>query len=324
MSAQSPSPADPRPSAAPEPLPGAPARRSPWPVVAVVLGNVALAIGPWFVREIDTGPVAAAFWRVTLAAPVLFAAALVMGDRPVAQARGLWGAIAFAGVAFAADLATWHIGIRQTTLANSTLFGNAAALIFPVYGFLVARAWPTRAQGIALLLAGLGGALLLGRSAELSPEHLAGDLWCLLAGVLYAAYFIAMSRARTRMAAVPALALASFASSLPLLIAAWLLGEAILPGAWGAVIGLAVLSQLVGQGLMIYALGHLSPLVVGIAMLLQPVVAASVGWIAYGERLALPDIAGAALVCVALVLVRRGPPAAVPGLAPAPAAPHKA
>ena len=63
-------------------------------------------------------------------------------------------------------------------------------------------------------------------------------------------------------------------------------------------------TQVFGQGCMVYALGRLSPLVVGLALLTQPVVAATVGWLVYAERLGLPDMAGAVLVAVALVLVR--------------------
>lgn len=275
-------------------------------VVAVVIANVALAFGPLFVRLSDVGPVASGFWRLALATPVLLAAAVMMGQRPVSSARGLWGVLAIAGVAFAADLASWHIGIMRTTLANSTLFGNSATLIFPIYGFIVARMWPNRSQGAALALAAVGGALLLGRSAELSSRNLAGDLFCLLAGVLYTVYFIFMARARERMAPVPALALSSLATVPPLLILALALGEQILPGNWWPLVALAVVSQLIGQGCMIYALGHLSPLVVGIALLIQPAVGAALGWIFFGEQLAMADLLGAALVAVALVLVRRG------------------
>jgi drug/metabolite transporter (DMT)-like permease len=289
-------------STAPEKADAAPS--SALPLVAVAVGNVALAFGPWFVRVADTGPVAAAFWRITLAAPVLLAAAMLVTPRPFAQARGFGLAIVIGGVSFAADLASWHIGIRQTTLSNSTLFGNAATLIFPLYGFLVARAWPTRQQGLALGIAAAGGALLLGRSAELSPQNLVGDLLCLLAGVLYTVYFIAMARVRVGVQPLPALALSTIASILPLLVFAIALGERIMPQHWGPVIGLAIVSQLIGQGLMIYAIGHLSPLIVGIALLIQPVVAATVGWIVYDERLGAPDFVGAALVAVALVLVR--------------------
>jgi drug/metabolite transporter (DMT)-like permease len=276
--------------------------------LAVIGANVALAFGPWFVRLADTdggvGPVAAAFWRVTLAAPLIAAMALGAGAKPSRLSPALWATLVFAGVCFAADLGSWHLGILRTTLANATLFGNAATFIFPLYGFLVARAWPSRQQGVALALAGFGAALLMGRSYQLDPRNLAGDLLCLTAGILYAAYFIAMARARAIMAPLSSLAVSTVACIVPLWLFAHALGEQIMPRDWSAVIGLALVSQVIGQGLMIYALGKLSPLVVGLALLVQPVVAGTIGWFAYGERLALPDFVGAGLVAVALVLVR--------------------
>jgi drug/metabolite transporter (DMT)-like permease len=284
------------------PLPAADHRLS---FLAAIAANIALAFGPWFVRMAETGPVAAAFWRITLAAPILVAMTLASGWRPTRMPRGLMLAIALGGVCFAADLASWHIGILRTTLANATLFGNSAILFFPIYGFLVARALPSRTQGLALLLAAIGAALLMGRSYQLDPRHLVGDMLCLLAGVLYTFYFIAMTRARETLHPLPALALSTLASILPLLLAALALGERMIPDHWGALFGLALASQVLGQGLMIYALGRLSPLVIGVALLIQPVVAAAVGWIVYRERLGMADLIGAGLVAVALVLVRR-------------------
>ena len=278
------------------------------PLVALVVANVALAFGPLFVRLADTGPVAAGFWRLALGAPFLAALALATGARPQRLGPGLWWAVGGAGVLFAADIASWHIGILRTTLANATLFGNSATLIFPIYGFLIARAWPTRMQSLALVLAAAGAALLLGRSYQLDPKNLAGDLLSLLAGVLYTGYFILMARARESMAPLSSLALSTAASIVPLLLIALALGERVLPHAWGPLIALALVSQVLGQGCMIYALGKLPPLVMGLGLLIQPVVAAAVGWWRYGERLALPDLVGAVLVAVALVLVRKVAP----------------
>ena len=272
---------------------------------ALVLANVALAFGPWFVRLADVGPVAAGFWRIMLAIPFLGGLAFAAGARPVRMAGALWAMLAIGGVAFAADLGSWHLGIVRTTMANATLFGNCAILIYPIYGFLAARAWPTRGQGVALILAAIGAALLLGRSYQLDPRNLAGDILCIVAGLLYTVYIVLMARVRGAMRPLPALALSSCATALPLLVFALVLGERVMPGHWPALIGLALVSQVIGQGCMIFALGQLSPLVVGIALLIQPVVAGAIGWIEYGERLQGPDWIGVALVAIALVMVRR-------------------
>lgn len=276
-------------------------------VIALVLANMALATGPLFVRMSDVGPVASAFWRIALAAPILLAIAVaVEGRKTVTSGMLLWLPLLLAGIAFAADLSSWHVGILHTTLANSTLFGNTATFIFPLYGFIVARAWPNKMQASALLLAAIGGGLLLGRSASLSADNFFGDLLCMLAGVFYAVYFVFMLRARERLGALSSLAFASFATVPPLLLLSWFLGEQIIPGNWGAVVILALVSQVFGQGCMIYALGHLSPLIIGIGLLIQPIVAAILGWLVFDERLTTLDMIGAALVAAALVLVRGG------------------
>ncbi|RDE05854.1 DMT family transporter [Sphingomonas aracearum] len=282
--------------------------------VALVVANVALAFGPLFVRLADVGPVASAFWRIALALPLLFVLAGASGWRG-GGTRGLWPAILIGGVAFAADLASWHLGILRTTLANATLFGNCAVLFFPLYGFVAARAWPSRLQAVALLLAAAGGGLLMGRSLELGARNLTGDLLCLAAGLLYTIYFIAMRRVRLRLPPLPALALSSAASLLPLAVFAVAFGETLWPGHWSPLFGLALVSQVIGQGAMIFALGRVSPLLLGIALLLQPVCAAIIGLVAFDERLGAADAVGAVLVAVALVLVRDRSAAVAPDAA---------
>jgi drug/metabolite transporter (DMT)-like permease len=83
-----------------------------------------------------------------------------------------------------------------------------------------------------------------------------------------------------------------------------MLGEKVMPHDWTPLILLSLGSQLIGQGLLVYAIGHLRPLVVGVVFLTQPIVTAVIGWSAYGERLGARDIAGALLICLAIVLIR--------------------
>jgi drug/metabolite transporter (DMT)-like permease len=212
--------------------------------------------------------------------------------------------IVLGGLFFAADLAAWHYGIVRTKLANATLFGNSASFLYPVYGFIVARALPRRGQAAALLLAAVGAALLLGSSYEVAPRNLEGDLWSLLAGLLYAFYLVSIDRARKSLAPLPVLALSTIAGAGPLLLFAFLLGEQIVPGNWTPLLLLSLGSQVLGQGLLVFSMGHLSPLVVGIGLLTQPAVTALIGWLVYGERLSAVDATGALLICLALVLIR--------------------
>jgi drug/metabolite transporter (DMT)-like permease len=271
---------------------------------ALIAGNLVLALGPWMVRLADVGPVASAFWRVGLAVP--FLALLAWRQQAGREAPG-WGLVAMVaagGLFFAADLAAWHVGIGMTKLANASLFGNASSFILVLYGFVMLRRLPRTAQALALILAAAGAALLMGSSYELSPKNFAGDLFTLAAGLLYTGYLIAVDRARRTMAPMPVLAIATAAATLPLLLFALALGQKIVPGDWTPLVILSFGSQVIGQGLLVYAVGYLSPVVVGLGLLAQPAAGAVIGRLAYGETFSLADAAGAFLIAIALVLIR--------------------
>jgi drug/metabolite transporter (DMT)-like permease len=271
---------------------------------ALIVSNLFLAMGPWMVRLADVGPVASAFWRLSLAIPLLVILSRFASKGSFRPGKRVALLIVAGGVFFAADLAAWHYGIGLTKLANATLFGNTSSLLFPVYGFIAARMLPRRLQALALLLAAAGAALLLGGSYELSARHLRGDLFAILAGLFYPLYLIVIDRARQTLKPLPVLALATIAGAGPLLLFSLLLGEKVLPSDWTPLILLSLGSQVIGQGLLVYSVGHLSPLVVGLGLLTQPAVTAVVGWLAYHERLSAMDGLGAILICVALVLIR--------------------
>lgn len=281
---------------------------------ALLAGNAALAFGPWLVRLADTGPVAAAFWRLLIAVPFLLVLARATGQRFPKLTAPLLVTLTAAGWFFAGDLGAWHVGIRLTKLANATLFANMSSFAFAAYGFRVARTSPTGTQAGALLLAAAGVALLMGGSYEASPQYLRGDLLCLAAGLLYTGYLIAIDRARGAMAPLPLLTLATIAGAPPLLGAALLFGEPVMPHSWTPLLLLALGSQVVGQGLLVYAMGHLSPTVVGLGLLTQPATSAVIGWLVYSERLTVTDGVGALAIAAALVLVRL--PGAARGVAP--------
>ena len=279
----------------------------PLAFAALLLGNAALAFGPWLVRLSDVGPASAGFWRLTLALPFLFVIAAMARQPARWPGRALGVAVALAALFFAADLAAWHAGIALTKLGNATLFGNISSFAFAAWGLWLARSWPSPVQALALFLAAAGCALLMVGSAELSAAHVRGDLLALLAGLLYTGYLIAIERTRGHLQPMPLLFLAS-AFGAPLLLAfALLTGEQVLPDNWTPLLVLALTSQVVGQGLLVYALGVIPPLIVGLALLTQPAISALIGWLAYGETLTPLDFAGAFAIGAALVLVSLRP-----------------
>ena len=276
----------------------------PLAFLALVAGSSALAFGPWLVRLSGVGPVAAGFWRLSLALPFLFVIAALARQAVHWPGRRLALIAAAGALFFAMDLIAWHVGIHLTKLGNATLFGNMASFAFAAWGLWLARRWPSRIQGSALLLAAVGSALLMGSSAELSAANFRGDLLALFAGILYTGYLIAVQHARGQLQPLPLLFLASGFGAAILLPVALATGEQIIPTDWTFVLLLALSSQVVGQGLLVYAIGKFSPLVVGLVLLTQPAISALAGWLAYGEALTLLDLTGALAIAVALVLVR--------------------
>ncbi|MCW1429836.1 DMT family transporter [Novosphingobium sp. JCM 18896] len=278
-----------------------------WRHLAALLGgNFALALGPWSVRLSDAGPVATGFWRLTLALPLLLLLAMANRQKLVGFSRRTWFGVAGAGLFFAADLAAWHVGIHGTRLGNASLFGNSGSLILMVWGVIALRRAPHRGEWLALGAASAGAAILFGRSLEISTETLVGDLLCLLAGFFYAFYILLLQSERAQFGNWSLLFWSSAAGAPFLLAAALWMGETVMPHNWWPLFALALGSQIIGQGLLVYALRHFPPLIIGLTLLTQPSVSIVAGWFAFNETLGAWDLAGMILVAAALVLARAG------------------
>ncbi len=273
-------------------------------LAALLGGNFALALGPWLVRLADTGAVSAAFWRLFLALPFLIVFAKVAGQRLTGMPTKTLVLVAIGALAFAGDLASWHIGIEMTRLGNATLFGNAGSIILLFWGFIIARMLPKGFEWLAIVCALGGAGILLGRSLEISQETFVGDLFCITAGLLYAVYLLTLQGERARFGSWSLLVWVSVFASPVLLMLAIGLGEPVWPTDWTPIIALFITSQLIGQGLLVYSLGHFPPLIIGLALLTQPAIAAVIGYTVFGEVLTALDVMGMLLLGSALVVAK--------------------
>lgn len=279
-------------------------------------GAAGIAFAPIFVRLSEVEPSATAFWRMAFALPLLWLwrereRRVLQTARPLA--RDVPRLVA-AGVFFAGDLAVWHWSIRFTTVANATLLANFAPIFVALGAYLLFGERFTRTFLAALALAICGAILLMGASVRLGAQSVLGDVLGIATAVFYASYILAVGRLRARLSTATVMTWSSAVTAAALLPIALLSRESLMAPSlrgWLVLVGLAVISQFVGQSLIAYALAHLPAAFSSLVLLLQPVLAAVFAWLLLGERLAPLQVAGGAAVLVAISLarggVRRGP-----------------
>lgn len=278
-------------------------------LAALLAGAVGIAFAPIFVRWSIVEPTVTAFWRVALAAaPMWILTGRQRGvRRPAGRRDYFW--LALPGVFFAGDLGVWHWSIRYTSVANSTLLANFSPVFVTLGGWLVFGRRFGRLFLVGMALAITGAALLLGDSLQFGGRHALGDGLGLLTAVFYASYILAVGKLRERFSTATILAWSATAAAVVLFPVCAALGEPFLPATatgWAVLIGLALVSHVLGQGLIAYALAHLPAAFSAVTLLVQPVMATFLAWVFFDESLGAWQAAGAVVVLLGIVLARRG------------------
>ncbi len=280
-------------------------------LASLFAGAIGIAFAPIFVRLSEVGPVATAFWRLLLALPLLalWTALQERHGGSAAAGRIGWRMAVLAGLFFAADLAVWHWSIRLTSVANATFLANLApvAVTIGAWTLLGERAKPIFFAGLLLSLA--GAAMLVQANVGGPDARLLGDALGMLTAVFYAGYQLCVKRLRDSQSTARIMLLSGTACAAALLPVALLSGETILPASltgWGVLLGLAVICQFGGQSLITSAVAHLPASFSSVSLLLQPVAAAALAWLLFGESLAILQWLGGAAVLAGIWLARRG------------------
>lgn len=278
---------------------------------ALFLGAAGVALAPIFVREADVGATATGFYRFLLSMPVLGLWLLVENarrpDRPALSARDIW-VLAISGFFFAADVAFYHSAIHMTAVANAALFLNFAPIFVVLGAWLIFDERFSRAFLAGLALALVGAAVLMSRSFSLSLGNLLGDAFSIAAASFYGSYMLAISRLRMTLSTATIMAWSGLATTLSLLPLTLASGETLVPSSlrgWLMLLGLALVSQAAGQGLIAYAFAHLPAAFSAVALLLTPVLAALFAWLLLGEPVGASQMIGGAIVLGGIYLARR-------------------
>ncbi|HEX3916190.1 MAG TPA: EamA family transporter [Caulobacteraceae bacterium] len=278
-------------------------------LAALVFGALVIGTTPILVRLATCGPAAAGFWRLAFATPLL--AAMAARARPVglgAPSR----AMLLAGLAFALDLGCWHYGIRYTSVANATVLPNLTPVVVTIAGWLFFKERP-RPVFLLGMAAAIGGAILMAEAAPVGARagaspHL-GDVLSASTALWYALYFLAVRAARQTHSTTRVMLWSCLVGAPLLMATALAMGEQILPGTplgWAAMAGLG-LAHVFGQGSIAWALGRLPTSTASVTVLVQPVAAAALAYLIFGESLTLLQAAGAAIALVGVVAAQQAP-----------------
>jgi drug/metabolite transporter (DMT)-like permease len=297
-----------------------------FPQFCLLVGVVCIGFSAIFVRLADIPGVVSAFYRVLLASALLVPLWLLRrsgrnrGGRSSAAGtdnynrtpgfpsrRTVFLAL-FAGVFFGVDLAIWHVSLFLTNAANATVLGYLA----PVWVGLGAMAilkermkkhyWP----GVVLALSGM--VVILGLKQVSSTELGPGNLLAIVASFFYAGYLLVAQIGRGRSGTLDFTTLAALSSTATLYLICVARGEQLTgfsQNTWLALLGLGLISHVIGWLAINYALGHIKASIASVTLLGQPVITALVAIPILGEALRSGQIYGGLLILGGIYLVNR-------------------
>jgi DME family drug/metabolite transporter len=263
-------------------------------------------------REGTPSPLVVGWARMAGAAPcLLLALALV---RPAAAVRGDWrprdrAKAALLGAAMAAYQVCYFWAVPRTGVALTALLAICSApLMIAAGAALTLKERPSTAALAALPLAVAGAAVVLAgprATGDAPPGFAAGAFAALGAGLSYAVYAVT-AKGLLRLVAPLPLAALTFTLAAVLLTPVLVLergAAAQLSAGWPLLLYLGVVPTAAAYVVFGAGLRRVTATTAGIATLLEPLTAAALGVLLFGERLGTVGWAGAALLLGALGLL---------------------
>jgi drug/metabolite transporter (DMT)-like permease len=301
----------------------------------LLLGAVSISFSGIFVKLSEVGPISTGLFRMALPLPImavgLWFAARQRPDRRLPRIgwRG-WAGIHVAAFFLAFDLIVWHWSLKLIGVGVATLLGNTAPIWVALAGFVFfkERFSPRFLIGLAVAFGGVV-LLVIGGDRSLAVGDWLGLLLALAGGICYAGYLRGVKAARASVGLAQVMFWTSACTALWLLPAALLTEDKVVPhtvDGWLAVGGLAIISQIIGQGMISWALGLLPAAFSSVSLLVNPVASGLFAWIILGEALTAAQIGGGFAVLAGIFVARPKPQIPTPtvpqdALPPKPVAP---
>jgi len=281
----------------------------------LMTGAVGIAFAPILVRLIkaeNIGPVTIAFWRLLLALPVFFVWSLFekkdkLKYRRPSKLRDFCH-LALCGFFFAGDLFVWHWSILYTSIANSTILPNFSPVFVTLISYLLFKEKFTKTFLLGLVTVLIGAILLVGSSFSIDLKHIKGDALGLLTALFYASYVLSVKRARYHFSTATIMAYSGAVGVIILLPLSFFLEPVFIPPTLKALVyllALAFCAQVIGQTFIAFAMAKLSAAFSAVALLLQPAVAAFLGWLIFSETIGFMQGSGAVIIFLGIIIAKK-------------------
>ena len=276
-------------------------------VLAVAL--IGIGHGAIFVRVAEADPIVIAAFRLGVATVVLAPVTLIFAYTDLRRLnRRELQLIAGAAVFLALHFATWIASLDFTSIANSVVLVTLNPVWLALYGLIILGVRPGRLTWFSIALAVAGSVIIAVGSAAGGSTSLLGDLLALAGGIFIAGFLLLAQKARQTVALLPFVSLVYGGGALLLWIAVLALG---LPVAglstqtYGALIAVALVSQVIGHTGYNWAVRAIPPTLLAVTLLGEPVLATLFGWIYFGEGFGWPTAFGGALILAGIWLGTR-------------------
>jgi len=280
------------------------------PYLVLVFAQVAVGAAAIFARFALTGaqPLAVSASRLTIAAVVLLALAAVRAPREqTATTRREKWILAAAGLALAIHFAAWIWSLEYTTVAISTLLVATAPVWTALYDAIARGLRLTAPARLSFAGGAIGLVMVVGFAAAPPPvpgHRILGALLAIAGAIGIAIYFILIREVRSSLGTRAIVTRTYTWAALVLLVATIAARQSPPPltdgVAWGGIVAMALISQLLGHTAMNAALRWFSASAVAFTTLVEPIVAALLALAVFGERLTGFTIAGGLLVLGAI------------------------
>ena len=212
-----------------------------------------------------------------------------------------------AGLCLALHFVSWIASLRYTSVASSVILVTLTPLLLVPAGYLMWGERPTRRLGLGIGLAIGGSVCIAWNDFQLSPpQALYGDLLALGGAVMMAAYLVCGRLVRPSVP-LPLYAGLVYACAALCLWAVCLLSPVSILGYAGSAYLILLLlglgPQLIGHTVVNWALAYLSPTIVAVILLAEPVGASVLAWLWLGESVSWLQGGGGALILTGIGLV---------------------